>query len=415
MADPSLREPRKTRRKLWIVVALLLLIGFAILRYFTRTVVPVRMAAAERGQLISTLSANGKVEPIHNFAAYSPSPGTVKAVYVHAGEKVRAGQLLLTLDDSQARSQVAAALAAERGAQAQLQALRQGGTRPQQITLAGDIGKAKAARAQQATTLATLQKLQQQGAASRNEVDAARSSLAADDAALKVLEQQRTQNFAPIDLEHAEANVADAKAAYASAMDVLRKENVRAPFAGTVYSVSAHASDFVQGGDRLLQMAELNHIQIRAYFDEPDVGKLAVGEPVKIVWEAKPNRVWHGRIVRTPTTITAYGTRNVGEALVSVDDADETLLPNTNVTITVTLLNVHDVLIVPRAALYADDTGNYVYRVIGGRLLRTPVKVGHLNLTQVQILSGLSAGEMVAVNAPDGTPLHNGLAVSRAE
>lgn len=414
MADPSSREPRKKRRRTWVIVAVLLLIGFAILRYFTRSIVPVRMAAAERGQLISTLSTNGKVEPVHNFAAYSPSPGTVKTVYVHEGEKVRTGQMLITLDDSEARSQVAAALAAERGAEAQLQALRHGGTRPQQITLAGNIETAKAARARQATTLATLQKLQQQGAASPSEVSAARSALAADDANLKILEQQRTGSFAPIDLEHAEANVTDAKAAYAAALDVLRKEDVRAPFAGTVYSVSVHASDFVQGGDRLLQMANLKQIQIRAYFDEPEVGKLVIGEPVTIVWDAKPNRVWHGRIVRTPTTIITYGTRNVGEALVSVDDADETLLPNTNVTITVTLLNVQNALIVPREALHADDSGNYVYRVMGGRLRRTPVKVGNLNLTQVQILSGLSEGEVVALTAPDGTTLHNGMAVSRA-
>lgn len=415
MADPSSREPRKQRRRIWIVILVLLLIGFASLRYFTRSVVPVRMATAERGQLISTLSTNGKVEPVHNFAAYSPAPGTVKAVNVHEGEKVKAGQLLVTLDDTQAKSDLAAALAAERGAQAGLQALRGGGTRSQQITLSGNIASAKTARDQQAATLATLQQLQKQGAASASEVETARNALAADDAGLKVLEQQRTQNYAPIDLEHAQANLANAKAAYASALDVLQKENVRAPFAGTVYSVSVHASDFVAAGAELLQMANLKQVQVRAYFDEPEVGELTVGEPVKIVWEAKPNRVWHGRIIRTPTTIITYGTRNVGEALVSVDDADETLLPNTNVTITVTLLNVQDALIVPREALHADATGNYVYRVENNRLRRTSIGVGNLNLTQVQILSGLSEGNVVALTAPDGTTLHDGMAVSRAE
>ncbi len=219
-----------------------------------------------------------------------------------------------------------------------------------------------------------------------------------------MLQQQQTQNYAPIDLEHAEANVANAQAAYEAQLDVLRRENVRAPFAGTVYSVLVHASDFVQAGDKLLQMANLKQIQIRAYFDEPEIRNLTIGEPVKIVWEAETHRVWHGRVIRTPTTIIAYGTRNVGEALISVDDADETLLPNTNVTITVTLLDVPNALIVPREAFHADDTGNYVFRVIDGRLRRTPVKVGNMNLTQVQILSGLSQGAVVALTAPDGSP-----------
>lgn len=415
MTDPSSQEPRKKRLKTGVIVALIILGGAILLHYSTRSMVPVRMAKAERGQLINTLSTNGKVEPVDNFAAYSPKPGTVKAIYVHEGEKVVAGQLLLTLDDSQAKSDVAAALAAERESQAQLQALQHGGTRPQQITLAGDIGKTKTARDHAAATLATLEQLQKQGAASASEVETARHSLSAEDASLKVLEQQKTQNFAPIDMEHAEANVTNAKAAYASALDVLQKENVRAPFAGTVYSVLVRASDFVQAGDKLLQMADLKHVQIRAYFDEPEIGKLVIGEPVKIVWEAKPKQTWHGHIVHTPTTIVTYGTRNVGESLISVDDSDETLLPNTNVTITVMLLDVHDALIVPREALHVDDNGDYLFRVVDGRLQRVAIKIGALNLTEVQIISGISENDIVALSAPDGSNLRSGLAVRRAE
>ena len=125
--------------------------------------------------------------------------------------------------------------------------------------------------------------------------------------------------------------------------------------------------------------------------------------------------MWHGHIVRTPTTIVTYGTRNVGEALVSVDDADETLLPNTNVTITVTLLDVHNALIIPRDALHLDSKGDFVYRVVNGHLHRTSVKIGSLNLTQVQVLSGIEEKDVVALTAPDGTTLRNGMAISHAE
>jgi len=415
MAESSSREPRKHTRRVWIIVALIVLVGAIWVRMSMSRVVAVRMATVTRGQLVSTLSTNGKVEPVHNFDAYSPRPGTVKAVYVHEGEKVKAGQLLITLDDSDARSNVAAALAAERGAQAQLQALRHGGTRPQQITLSGDIDKAKAARDQAAARLATLTQLQKQGAASSSEIEAARNELAANNASLNTLQQQQTKNFAPIDLEHAEADVANAQAVYQSALDVLAKENVHAPFAGTVYSVRVRPSDFVQTGDKLLQMADLKQIQIRAYFDEPEIGKLAVGKPVKIVWEALPSRVWHGHVARVPTTIVTYGTRNVGEALISVDDSDERLLPNTNVTLTVTLLDVPNALIVPREALHVDDDGDFVLQLEDGHLKRVPVKIGSLNLTQVQILSGLPEGAVVALSAPDGSTLHDGLAVSRAK
>jgi HlyD family secretion protein len=415
MAPPSPQEASQRKRKIWLLVALALLIAALVLHYSSRDVTQVRMGTADMGELVSTLATNGVVQPTHNFAAYSPMPGTVKAVYVHDGQKVAKGQLLISLDDSEARTQVAAALAAVRGAQAQLEALRGGGTRHEQITMTTDIDKAKAARNQQAATLATLEKLQQQGAASISEVDAARRSLAADDAALQAMGQQQTQGYAPIDLQHAMANLQNAQAAYASALDTLQKENVRAPFAGTVYSVSARTSDFVPGGFQLLQLADLKQIQVHAYFDEPEIGKLNVGEPVTIVWAALPSRVWHGHMIRTPSTIITYGTRNVGEALVSVDDSDETLLPNTNVTITVVLKDLKNALLIPREALRIDESGDYVFGIDNGRLKRIPVTIGALNLMKVQIVSGLHQGDIVALSAVDGSNLHSGQAVRRAE
>ncbi len=415
MAPPSPQDASQKKRNFWVLFALGLLAVAILLHYSSRDAIQVRMGTAEMGELVSTLATNGVVQPTHNFAAYSPLPGTVKAVYVHEGEKVKTGQLLISLDDTTARTQVAAALAAVRGAEAQLEALHRGGTRHEQITRSSDIDKAKAARTQQAANLATLEKLQQQGAASASEVDAARRALAADDAGLKALGQQQTQGYAAIDLQHATASLANAQAAYTAALDTLQKENVRAPFAGTVYSVSVRTSDFVPGGFQLLQMANLKQIQVHAYFDEPEIGKLVDGEPVTIVWAALPNRVWHGHVIRTPSTIIAYGTRNVGEALVSVDDADETLLPNTNVTLTVVLKDLKNVLLIPREALRIDGSGDYVYGVDNGHLKRIPVTIGALNLTKVQIVSGLRPGDVVALSAVDGSSLQSGQAVRRAE
>lgn len=415
MPEPAPEKSRRRTRNVWLMVGLAILAGALLLRSFTHGSVAIRMATVQRGQLISTQSTNGKVEPIENFAAYSPRAGTVKSVNVHEGQQVKAGTLLLSLDDSEAKTGVSAALAAERGAEQQLQSLQHGGTRPEQIVLSGNIAKAKATRDQAAANLKTLEQLQKQGAASPSEVDAAQRTLAADNAALKVLRQQQTQSYAPIDLQHAQAQLANAQASYASAQDVLRKEDVRAPFSGTVYSVLVHTSDFVQAGDKLLQMANLHKMQVRAYFDEPEVGELVVGKPVKIVWEAKPGRFWTGHVIRTPTTIVTYGTRNVGEALISVDDSDGSLLPNTNVTITVTLLDLENVLIVPREALRVDDAGDYVFQVVNNRLRRVPVKIGALNLTQVQIVSGISQGDVIALTAVDGSTLRSGLTVRRAD
>ena len=183
---------------------------------------------------------------------------------------------------------------------------------------------------------------------------------------------------------------------------------MHAPFAGTVYSVPVSKTEYVNQGDRLLSIADLSKLQVRGYFDEPEIGKLQIGQPVTIVWDARPNQTWHGHISRMPSTIITYGTRNVGEVVIAIDDADDALLPDTNVRVTVTVANVSNVLMVPRDALHVEQGSPFVYRKQGDSLHRVKVTIGVLNLTDVQILSGLSAGDVVALGTTNAQPLSEG-------
>jgi HlyD family secretion protein len=159
-------------------------------------------------------------------------------------------------------------------------------------------------------------------------------------------------------------------------------------------------------------MADLTKLQVRAYFDEPELGSLHAGQPATIVWDALPNRIWHGRILSMPSTIINYqNTRNVGEVLLSVDDADGKLLPNTNVKVTVTEQKLEDVLTIPREALHSENGRSYVYLLHGRVLRRQPVTVGALNLTQVQIVKGLAQNDTVALSTTNGEPLAEGVPV----
>jgi HlyD family secretion protein len=160
-------------------------------------------------------------------------------------------------------------------------------------------------------------------------------------------------------------------------------------------------------------MADLNHERVRAYFDEPEIGKLAVGQKIQIKWEAKLGRVWNGHIVRVPVTVITYGTRSVGEVLIQIDDADGGLLPDTNVTVTVTTSSEPNALTVPREALHAENSKFFVYKIAtdGGSLIRVPVNIGTINLTQVAILSGLQDGDQVATGSTNGQPLQEGIPI----
>jgi len=381
----------------------------------TRSRVPIRAAVVQRSELKSTIPTNGKVEPQVNFEAHAPYPGLVKALYVHEGEKVPVGKLLLSMNDADARARLATALAGVKGAEASYEALLQGGTQQQRLALQGEMSNAQLQHNQAQHDLEALKKLQMTGAASASEVASAQQRLDSANASLENLQQRKTNSYGAGDLSHAKAAVADAKAGYAAAQQAVNEANIRAPFAGTVYRIPVSVTEYVQQGDLLLQMADLHKMQVRAYFDEPEIGKLNVGQPVTIKWDAQPSKTWHGQIARVPSTVVTYTTRNVGEVLVTIDDANNDLLPNTNVRVTALVANEPNALNIPREALHTENGKPYVFLVKGDTLRRTSVVVGNINLTQVEILSGLSQGEEVALGSTNGEPIGDGVPITEAK
>ena len=408
------KRARPRTARIWLLTAVAIILIFYAVRMMTRGKLPIRVAQASIGELRSTVATNGKVEPQPdlNFEAHAPFAGVVKTVNVRPGQKVTAGTLLLTMDTSEAETRVAAARAALAGAQAALDSAEHGGNPEQRVALLGQLQSATIDRDQARHDLDALRKLQATGAASASEVSAAESRLNADNNSIQVLEQRRSARLDSAELAHAKADLENAQAAYAAAQDALRQAVVRAPFAGTVYSLPVAPSEFVQMGDRLLSMADLTHMRVMAYSDEPEIGNLQVGQPATVIWDAHPDQVWHGHVARMPSNIITYlNTRNVGEALITLDDADGSLLPDANVRVTITVANESNVLIVPRDALHIEQGKMYVYRLEGDSLHRVPVVIGKLNYTDVQIVSGLRAGETVALNTTNGQPLSSGIPV----
>jgi HlyD family secretion protein len=406
------QETGKSRSWVWVVVALAA--GAAIFSYFkfNHTQVEVRAAVVGRQDIVSTVSTNGKVEPSDLFQAHAPMPGVVADVYVDLNQQVKPGQQLVKMDDTEASKEVAAARANLQSAIAAQNAMKQGGTQDERLTQDADLSSAKLLQQQAAASLASLKKLQAQGAASASEVSAAEQKLTDAGARVTQLQARRAGRYAADDFATQQSMVSQAKASLEAAQSAYAAVDIRAPFAGTVYAVPVSQYDFVNAGEMLLEVADLTKLQVRAYFDEPEVGKLSIGQPVSIVWDAKPNRIWHGHVLEAPTTIITYGTRNVGECVISVDDANDDLLPTTNVTVTVTTQRHPDVLSLPREALHTDGAKNFVYKIVGDKLVRTDIQVGTgINLTRFEITGGLKQGDVVALGATTEADLTDGLHV----
>jgi HlyD family secretion protein len=391
-----------------LVVAVVVLAAFVSLR---RSQVPIRTGRVERQNLTASIATNGKIEALGNFEAHAPVATTVKKVYVQQGQWVRPGQLLVQLEDANARLQAARAEAQLKGAQADVSAVEHGGTKEEMLATRNALVKAQADRDAAQRNLDAMQRLLQTGAASQAEVGAAQNQLRVADANVHFQQQKLEGRYSQQEVGHVEAQQIEARASLAAAQELLKNSNVTAPRAGVVYSLPVQQGAFVNTGDVLVQVADLHKVRVRTFVDEPDIGKLLKGQEVEVSWDALPGRVWKGTLEVLPTTVVQRGTRVVGEVTCVVDNGDLQLLPNTNVNVAVITARVENALTVPRESVHQDSKGQYVYEVVNGELKRRDVQTSVSSFTHIAITSSLPDGAVLALGSTNMRPLADGMAV----
>ena len=399
------------KRRVWVAAAVAVVVILILIFSLRGGDVPVRADRAQRENITNTITTNGKIEPIDNFEAHAPAATTVMKIYVHEGDTVKAGQLLLRLDDASARADAARALARLRAAEANLNAVQTGGTHEEVIANEAALVKARGERDAAQRNLIAMQNLQQRGAASPAEVEAAENRLKDAEAQLNLLQQKQGSRYSRPEVAKVLAEAGEAKAAYDAAQDLLHHSNVTAPRAGSVYSLPVKEGAYVNPGDLLVQVADLSKIQVRAFVDEPEIGRLAKGQRVTVTWDALPGRAWEGTVTRVPSTVTAVGSRTVGEITCAVDNHDLKLLPNVNVSVQVTTLQHTQVITVAREAVHEEDGQQFVYQIDRGKLKELQIKTGLSDLTRVEVTSGLPENATVALGSINGQPLREGLSV----
>jgi HlyD family secretion protein len=401
-------------RHRWIVTTIAIVAAVVLLASFMsrEPAVPVRAVNAQRGTIRSVVSTNGKVEPLQNFEAHAPVGTTVKKILVREGDQVKKGQLLVELNDAQARSQAARAQAQVLAAEADLNAIQKGGNREEVLTLESQITKARTDHDTAQRNLDALRRLREQGAASAGEIKNAEDQLKRANTDLDLLLQKQKNRYSQPEMARVEGQKSEAQAAYSATEDLLSQLNIRAPFEGIVYSLPVQQGAYLNPGDLVLEEADLSKVRVRAFVDEPDVGRLAPGDKIEVTWDALPERTWEGAVSVIPAVIKLHGSRNVGETTCVVDNKDFKLLPNVNVGVTIITAEHRNVLTVPREAIHQDDNGKaYVYQIVNNELQRRYVQTSISNLTKVEVTGGLQENAVIALGPTNSKPLRNGLAV----
>jgi HlyD family secretion protein len=366
--------------------------------FFTkRSAVPaVLFAKTTRQTLSNVLSTNGKVEPADYMEVRVESPGLVKQLLVHNGDSIRQDQILAQLSEPGLQQELEGAVAREAQARADLQTLQGGGRSSDTAEIDGSLNRLKSDRDAAQHNLEALERLLAKQAATQFEVEQARQSVHSLDVQIEALQQRRAALVGKGDLGSSQARVREAEANVQLARSHIEADVIRSPIAGTIYDLPARAGSFLNAGDPVASVGRLNPVRVRVYVDEPELGRVAAAEKVRITWDALPGKQWTGVVEKRPTEVVSLGSRQVGEVLCTVDNPMRELVPGTNVNAFILTQVLENVLTIPKAALRRDG-GIGVFVLQKDNTVKWQiVTTGASDALRVEVLTGLRDGDAVS-------------------
>jgi HlyD family secretion protein len=395
---------------LLLLVAAAAVIAWGVLRKSEPPRVP--FARVKRQTLVSTLPTNGKVEPFEWQAVRVETAGVIRRLDVREGQSVAAGQPLTAISDPALEADVDTAQAKVAEARAGLTGLEAGG-RPVDLTdIDNRLARARHNLQQATEEYNSLRRLAEKQAATRVDVQVAHDKMRDAELEIDGLGKRRASLVAKPDLTAAQARLDDAEAALNLARRRAALTVVHAPIAGVIYGLAVQPGSYLTEGALVANVGRLDRLRVRVFVDEPELGRVAAGQPVTIRWQALPGKEWTGTVERKPVSIQPLGSRQVGEVVCIIDNPGRELIPGTNVDAEIRTAVVENALLIPREALRHDTGGDYVFTVKDGVLERRNVKTGASSVTLVEAAGGLSEGDLVAM--PTDVPLKPGGRVTPA-
>jgi HlyD family secretion protein len=397
-----MRLPRiDLSRRGWQVAlaAAILLAGWAGWRALRGPVVPV--VPVVRQVLAQRVVASGKVLAPARIQLAALGLSRVERVAAEEGDHVTAGQLLVQLDDAEARANLSQARAAVALAAARVEQVADVSAR-----LAGEgLRQAELRLAQAETRVRRTEQIAAAGSASDAELDDVRK---ARDLAASQLEGARAQARAAAvsgaDQRAAAAALEQARGADRAAETRLAQTRIVAPADGVVVWRQVEPGDVVQAGKALLVLARDGDTRLTVQPDEKNLALLRVGQPATASADAFPDRAFPAVVDWiAPAVDPARGTV---EVKLRVPAPPAFLRPDMTVSVNVETGREEGALVVPADAVRDPGGEPHVLVLRGGRVVRQPVKLGMRGVGFVQVVDGLAAGE--AVVAPGAPPIRPG-------
>lgn len=190
--------------------------------------------------------------------------------------------------------------------------------------------------------------------------------------------------------------------AYNSA--ILDKSIIRTPIAGSVINLAVQQGDTLAAGlasPTLIIVSDLNRLEVEAYVDETDIGKVKLGQPVNVSVDAFPQKVFTGKVLKIASGSTIQQGVVTYDVSVKLDDQGKQLKPDMTATATFIIGSQKNVLLVPSVAIQVGVKSSKVniLKTVDGqqKIVPTVIKTGGTDGLNTQIISGVNEGDIVVV------------------
>lgn len=333
-----------TQNKRWVVLLLVMAIAASAAGVYVKKgktpASTVTTSVVGRGDVQATISATGTISAVNTVSISSRVTGLISELRVKENDHVKAGQVLVVLDDTSLRAQVAQY-------QAQMANYAAIYERSKKLTASGG------------------QSVQQ-------------------------METDRT-------------NYLVAKATYDNFASQLDYYVIKAPIDGIVIGKPTPAGQTVVQGiseaQVLMSVADMSKMEIKVQVDETDIGNVKVGQLVNFTVDAYTDKTFTGKVKSISKDATTTSNVVYYPVYVDIDEPEGLLYPTMTARVTIVTGQSSDVLVVPLSTVKDEKGYKYVQVLVDGQTRNTPVKVGLCNDELAEIIDGLKEGDQVVVPA----------------
>lgn len=386
-----------TKKALLIILPVfIILAGF----YFLFRVKPVDVTVfrVKKGEVESTVTATttGTVQARALSKISSQYAGRIKRILKRDGERVKKGETLLEIENNDANAQLRLAEANLRGTKTELNQLLL--SRDMVVSQASStLNQTRAKLDNAAANLDRANSLYTKGMISKQEMDSAKSTFDVAQADYESARANELQGkMKDEEIKTARARVEQMESNLQLAGVQLGRTYITAPYSGIITELFVEEGELLSIGTPVLEMADESTMEVDAVIDEVDVGKLRIGQDVKLTFDAFKEKQSLGKILEISPYITTTKEQNrTVNIKVGITTGQDGILVGMSTDVEVITGRAKDALYLPTNAIIEKADGQFVFIAEKGVAREKKIKTGLSNWDTSEVIEGLREGDEV--------------------